>query len=93
MRGVEHDPQKIGTVYQLGFCLALLGAVGMYPAVMDVVRHVRDFDSTGVERWAFLVFFVTALQLVYALYLVQLPDWSTTWVVMIVSGVMTTWAG
>lgn len=88
VRGVEHDPGKKWTVYQMGMCVAALALAGMYPAVMDVVRNLRDLDSQGVESWALLVFLLSGMQLVYALYMVQLPDWSTTWVVMIVSAIV-----
>lgn len=87
--GVEHDPGKKWTVYQLGMAVAALGLAGMYPSIAEVIRHVTDFDSTGVEAWAYFVFLLTAIQLVYALYLVQLPDWSTLWVVMILCACVT----
>ena len=84
---MEHDPGKKWTVYQMGACLAVLGFVGMYPAIMEVVRHFRQFDSHGIESWAWLVFLITGIQVVYAFYLVQLPDWSTTRVVMVISAI------
>jgi len=87
VHGVEHDPGKKWTAYQLGMCLAALALVGMYPAVMEVVRHYTDFDSRGIESWAYLLFLLSSVQLVYAFYMVQLPDWSTTWVVMIANAV------
>ncbi len=87
IRGVEHDPGKKWTVYQLGCCVALLGLAGMYPAVAEVVRHFTDFDSRGIESWTWFVFLLAGIQLVYALYMVQLPDWSTLWIVMIISAV------
>jgi hypothetical protein len=87
--GVEHDPGKKWTVYQLGMAVAALGLAGMYPSIAEVIRHVTDFDSTGVEAWAYFVFLLTGIQLVYALYLVQLPDWSTLWVVMILCACVT----
>ena len=83
VRGVEHDPGKKWTVYQLGCCLALLGLAGMYPAIAEVTRHFTTFDSNGIESWAYLVFLLAGVQLVYALYMVQLPDWSSVWMVMI----------
>ncbi len=87
--GVEHDPGKKWTVYQLGMAVAALGLAGMYPSITEVIRHVTDFDSTGIEAWAYFVFLLTGIQLVYALYMVQLPDWSTLWVVMILCACVT----
>jgi hypothetical protein len=69
--------------------MAGLGLAGMYQAIMEVVRHIRQgFESAGVENWAWLVLLVGGIQLVYAFYMVQLPDWSTTWVVMFVNAVV-----
>lgn len=90
LRGVEHDPGKKATVYQLGAGMAILALAGLYPAVMEVVRHFQDFESTGIEPWAYFVFLLGGLHLAYALYLVQLPDWSTTWVVMFVAAITAT---
>jgi hypothetical protein len=88
LRGVEHDPAKRLTVYQLGFALAALALASSYPAVMEVVRHVRDPLSPGIESWAYLLLLISGVQLVYAFYLVQLPDWSSVWVTMIVTAVV-----
>ena len=88
VRGVEHDPGKKWTVYQLGMCLAVMAFIGMYPAVMEVIRHYRDFDSRGIENWAYFVFLLSGIQLVYAIYMVQLPDWSTARVVMVISAMV-----
>ena len=88
IRGIEHDPGKKWTVYQLGCCLAVLALIGMIPCILEVVRHVTDFDSRGVENWAYFVFLVSGIQLAYALYMVQLPDWSTARVVMVVSAIL-----
>ena len=88
VRGVEHDPGKKWTVYQLGACLAVLACVGMIPGILEVVRHTQDFDSRGIERFAYFVFFFSGIQLIYAFYMVQLPDWSTARVVMVVSALV-----
>ena len=68
--------------------MAVLALVGMIPGVLEVVRHFQDFDSQGVESWAYFVFFFSGIQLAYAIYMVQLPDWSTARVVMIVSALV-----
>jgi hypothetical protein len=87
--GIEHDPGRIWTVYQLALAAAALGAASIYPAVIEIVRHVRQsFESAGIENWAWVVLLVGGIQLVYALYLAQLPDWSSTWVVMIVNALV-----
>jgi hypothetical protein len=84
-RGVEHDPAKRITVYQLGFGLFALAIASTYPAIMELVRHVRDPLSPGIENWVYLVLVLCGVQLAYAIYLVQLPDWSSVWMTMIVT--------
>jgi hypothetical protein len=88
VRGVEHDPAKRLTVYLLGLALSVLALASSYPAVMEIVRHVRDPLSPGVENWAYLALLVCGIQLIYAFYLVQLPDWSSVWVTMIATSLV-----
>jgi hypothetical protein len=57
---------------------------------MEIVRHVRDPLSPGIENWTYVVLLVCGIQLAYALYLVQLPDWSSVWVTMIVTSIVAT---
>lgn len=90
VRGVEHDPSKRYTVYLISFGLALLAMASMYPAIVEIVRHIRDPLSPGVENWTYLVLFVGGLQIVYSIYLAQLPDWSSVWVAMAATSVVAT---
>ena len=56
----------------------------------EVVSYYRDLEATNIDNWVYLLFFLSGLQLVYALYLFQLPDWSSVWVVMIVTATFAT---
>jgi hypothetical protein len=85
VRGVEHDRSKVLNVYYLGGGLVALALFSMIPGIRDVIDHFRVLESNGVARWAFFVLFVGTVQLAYAFYLVQLPDWSSVWVVAIFS--------
>jgi hypothetical protein len=55
------------------------------PAVWDLVEYIRidDLDAPFVARWALVLFFLGIVQLAYAVYLFQLPDWATVWVVTV----------
>ena len=82
-QGIRHKPSRRRTVYYLGLALALTAVFSVVPAVLDVVAHFRAFDSPGIQRWAQLLLLIGVLELAYAVYLVQLPDWSTVWVVAV----------
>jgi hypothetical protein len=90
VRGFEHDPSKKWTVYYLAIFMALAAMFGTVPALMDAVGHFRSLDSRGIAPWAYGLILLGGMQLAYALYLAQLPDWSTVWVVSLVALFMAT---
>lgn len=81
VRGYEHDVHRRRTVYYLGAALILTALFSVIPAVTDIFQNLRALDPPGVSRWAFALLLASAVQLAYAIYLMQLPDWSTAWVV------------
>jgi hypothetical protein len=83
VRGYEADRDKVATVRWLAAAILLTGLVGTVPALIDVVEHSLSETSEGLSRWACGLFLVGLLQCAYAVYLVQLPDWSSVWVVTI----------
>jgi hypothetical protein len=84
VRGYEHSAEKRWTVYQLGAILILAAVFGAVPAVLDVIAHFQAIESPGVSRWAWALLLASVIQLAYAVYLFQLPDWSSVWTVSIV---------
>ena len=90
VRGYEHDAQRRWTIYYLGIALVLAALFGAIPAIMDIVQHFRTIDSPGVSRWALTLLLASGIQLAYAVYLMQLPDWGTALVVSLVTLVMAT---
>lgn len=83
VRGYIADRDKVATVRWLAAALLITGLVGMVPAIIDVVEHMLSETSDGVSRWACALLLIGMLQSAYAMYLVQLPDWSSVWVVTI----------
>jgi hypothetical protein len=79
-------PKAIGcrqSAYLLAVGMFAAGAFGMLPALWDIADYVRFLAPQAnafVARWALLVLLVSCLQLAYAVYLVQLPDWTSVWV-------------
>jgi hypothetical protein len=79
--GREHGFDKRASVYWLAAATVLIGILGMVPGGLDIVDHFRFLeDSPGVSRWAFVILLLGCLQIAYALYVAQLPDWSSVWV-------------
>ena len=83
--GYEAEAARRSTVHQLAAALVLASLFSMVPAVLDAVEHFRTAQSLGVSRWAFLLLLAGVLQIAYAVYMTQLPDWSTVWVVSLVT--------
>jgi len=83
--GVEHTWIKRWPAYQLGLWLIAAAVVGLIPVLLDMVEHLRQNGSAGISRWALMLLLAGGLQVVYAVYLLQLPDWATLRVVSVVS--------
>ncbi|MEO8494742.1 MAG: hypothetical protein ABI614_06710 [Planctomycetota bacterium] len=83
VRGYEADRKHVATVRWLAAAILLIGLIGMVPAIIDVVEHSLSETSEGLSRWACALLLIGVLHCAYAFYLVQLPDWSSVWVVTI----------
>lgn len=81
MRGYEPEPERRWTCFSLGVSLALIGLFGAVPAVLEIVDYVQSDQTFPIARWAWLALMIAVVQIGYAVYAVQLPDWSTAWVV------------
>ncbi len=81
VHGYQAEPSRRWTVYQLAAAMILASLFSTIPAVLDIIEHLRSVDSVGVARWAYLLLLVAMVQSAYTIYMVQLPDWGTVWVV------------
>jgi hypothetical protein len=77
------DAGRTLAVYQLAAALAFAALFSVAPAVWDVIEYLQtdELDAPFVARWALVLFFLGVVQLAYAVYLFQLPDWTSVWVV------------
>lgn len=82
-RGFEHDRAKLFTAYYLATGLAAAGLFGMGPAVYQIMTGWQSDPPQPVPRWVYGALLVGFIQLAYAVYLMQLPDWGTVWVVSV----------
>jgi hypothetical protein len=79
-RGMRHDLSHLWTAYWFAVGLGFAGLLGTCPGVYEIIDHLRQIDAlSGVPRWAYFLILLGAVQLAYALYVGQLPDWSAIW--------------
>jgi hypothetical protein len=78
---ISADPHWLPAVYLLAGAMAGAAVFGMIPAAWDVADYWRLADSQFVARWALVLVGLGLVQIAYAVYLVQLPDWTSVWVV------------
>jgi len=79
--GVIHGWDKRLAVYQLAAAMIAAAVFAMIPGAWDVVEHLTIPESPFVARWAFLLLTLGLVQIGYSVYLIQLPDWTTVWVI------------
>jgi hypothetical protein len=80
VRGCEPHPRDVSATQWLAVSLTAIALCGVVPAVLDILEHLRTEGSPGVAVWAYLSLWIDLLQISYAIYLAQLPDWSSVWV-------------
>jgi hypothetical protein len=85
---IQPDPHRLPAVYALAAGLIAAALFGLAPAIWDVVEYVQYYDlveSPHVARWALVLMLLGCVQVAYAVYLWQLPDWTSMWVVTLYS--------
>ena len=85
VHGYQADRDKVATVRWLAAALLAISLFGMIPAGREIAEHFRIEDGSLLNRWVYASLLICGLQLAYAGYLAQLPDWSSVWVVTIFS--------
>ena len=77
----------------VSYLCATVIAIAMTSVLPIVFSLLRGQDSTAgfeFQRWAYVLVLVAVLQLAYAIYLIQIPDWSSVWVVSIATLLLAT---
>ncbi len=72
---------KVFSVYGLGLVLMAAAFASLVPAF----EHLNPMTAPG---WARAVLLAVSIQMVYVLWMVALPDWSTVWVGMLLYAVL-----
>lgn len=83
--GLEPDSQHRGTVAGFAIGLLVLSAIEVIPAVVTIYQNSQLDEPVNLHHWVYLLLMVGILQSAYALYLWQLPDFSSLWVVSLLA--------
>jgi len=70
---------QAATAFYLSLLLAALALFGVAPAVWEWFELWRNPDQPPVPPWVFALLITGVMQLAYAVYLAQVPDWSALW--------------
>jgi hypothetical protein len=84
-RAVIHSADQRRAVNWLASGLGVVAAISIYPAVSEVAAHLSSPDPPGLDRWVSLALLLGIIQFAFVVYLVQLPDWSTTKATMVLA--------
>ncbi|MFN0018716.1 MAG: hypothetical protein ACKVP0_10690 [Pirellulaceae bacterium] len=76
-----HSSQQIAVVFQLAAAMVVAALFSVFPSAWDLVVYVNGTSASPVGRWAIVLAMLGAVQVAYAIYLFQLPDWTTVWMV------------
>jgi hypothetical protein len=83
--GIVHPRHKRYTVYYVAAGMVLVALVSMGPALREFGLHLFDENSPGIGPWAPFMLLLSFVQMAYVVYVVQLPDWGSTRVMMVLT--------
>lgn len=53
----------------------------VFPSAWDLFAYASGTSASPLGRWAIVLGMLGVVQVAYAIYLIQLPDWTTVWMV------------
>ena len=63
----------------------LVAIIGGTPSIWQLASQIQNAQGPQLENWATVLLLLSTVQLAYAIYLYQLPDWSSVRVVSLVA--------
>jgi hypothetical protein len=69
----------VTAAFYLAVALAVLAVFGVSPAVWEWFALWQKPEAPATPPWVYALLMVAVLQLAYAVYLAQAPDWSALW--------------
>lgn len=76
--GVLHRLEKRWKAYSLGWAMVVIGIFLLGPVIYTMLQWIGKDYHLPMGRWSYLLIFFSGFQFLYALFLFQLPDWSST---------------
>lgn len=79
---IDTDARDNRDAYQFlsrffGVCVAMIGLITVLPAIYSLVIWIQADENLALPRWIYLVGFIGALHLLYAIYTIQIADYSS----------------
>jgi phage FluMu protein Com len=88
------DERLVATARLLGWALTGIALVGLLPAWWEITTTFQAVDASSMGRWVYVLIWLTVMHGAYAIYLGQLPDTSSLWMVTLFTlGMATFYAG
>ena len=78
---IVHSRQQVLIVFQLAAAVIAAALFSLFPSVWDLIDFLQNPQGAAVGRWAIVIGMLAVVQIAYAIYLIQLPDWTTVWMV------------
>jgi len=63
----------------------VVAVIGILPGAKEIIDQLRLESTVALAPWVYATFTIGLVQMAYALYCMQLVDWSTLWAAMIAS--------
>lgn len=76
-RASSSKTDRVALTKFFALCLCIVGVVNLVPALYFWYEWSQNVDSSALPRWIYLQAFIAAIHFIYAIYLVQIPDWSS----------------
>jgi hypothetical protein len=83
--GVQPTSSQRHTTWQLAAALAATALLSIGPALWEITDFLRSESGPDVAQWAFLLLMFGVVQFASIALLVQVPDWSSVWIVTLQS--------
>ena len=85
VQGPQPTTSQRHTVWQLAAALSAAMFLSIGPSLWEFSDYLRSESGIAVARWAFLLLFLGVVQLGSIVLLLQVPDWSSVWIVTLQS--------
>ena len=88
MQGVQPTASQRITVWQLAAALLAATLLSIGPSIWEIGDYLSSDSGPAVALWAFFLLVLGVIQIGCLALLIQVPDWSSVWIVTIQSLVL-----